>query len=194
MKGSRRAISLSGETHVSVNETACIWLHNHGEFILYVNIFAVNVAGHITLVNADTQGGIEAKGPATYVHGENTRGEDEGNAFFLPDGVPLCEAIGGSLVFILTENTINIRQVESSGLIGRGEILTSTLEDLAFQIGCGGARNYGGPRLKITRFGVIEIPFTLHSRTYAGLKVPHSQKCKERPQWLQSLSKDRRAC
>ncbi|KFY93495.1 hypothetical protein V500_03681 [Pseudogymnoascus sp. VKM F-4518 (FW-2643)] len=185
--GGRRAISSSGETHVSEDEKACIWLHNKGKRTLYVNIFDVNVAGQIVLVNVDDPGGIEIEGQSTYVYGRNRQGEAEGQDFSWPDSVPVCEAIYESLVFIVTENIINLRHVESPGMIGRGEAPRSTLEDLTFQIACGGVRNYGPPRRQLTpiRFDVIEIPFTLHPRTCAGEAVPDPQKCEEWPKTLQ---------
>ena len=187
--GSRRAISSTGETHVFEDEKACIWLHNKGKRTLHVNIFDINVAGQIVLVNADDPGGIEIEGQSTYVYGENRQGEAEGQAFSWPESVPVCEAICESLIFIVTENIINLRHVESPGLIGRGETPRSTLEDLTFQIGCGGARNYGGRRLQVTRFDVIGIPFTLHPRICAGETVPDPQKCEDWPETLRSLSK-----
>lgn len=188
--GSRRAISSSGETHVSEGEKACIWLHNKGERPLYVNIFDVNVAGEIFLLNETDPGGIEIKRQLTYVFGQNRSGEAEGQAFSWPDSVPVCEAIDESLVFIVTENITDLRHVESEGKIGRGETPKSTLEDLTFQIACGGARNFG--RVKQAnriRFDVIEIPFTLHPRTCAGETVPDPQKCEEWPKTLQSWPK-----
>ncbi|TEY23707.1 hypothetical protein BOTCAL_1452g00010 [Botryotinia calthae] len=168
--GSRRAILPSGESHISEDEKACIWLENKGKRTLYVNIFDVNVAGQISLINMENPGGIEIEGQSTYVYGRNRQGEAEGQAFSWPGSVPVCEAISECLLFIVTEHIINFQHVESPGMIGRGETPKpkSTLEDLTFQIACGEARDFGLSRQQITtiRFDVIEIPFTLYLRTY----------------------------
>ncbi|KAM0127189.1 hypothetical protein ACHAO1_009669 [Botrytis cinerea] len=186
--GSQRAILPSGESHISEDEKACIWLDNKGGRTLYVNIFDINVAGQISLINMDNPGGIEIEGQSTYVYGRNKQGEAEGEAFSWPGSVPVCEAISESLLFIVTEKIINLQHVESPGMIGRGETPKSTLEDLTFQIACGGARDFGFSRRQVTtiRFDVIEIPFTIHPRTCTGETLSDPQMCEEWPKTLKS--------
>ncbi|TEY35750.1 hypothetical protein BOTCAL_0583g00040 [Botryotinia calthae] len=71
--GSQRVILPSGESHISEDEKACIWLDNKGGRTLYVNIFDINVAGQIFLINVDNPGGIEIEGQSTYIYGQNRK-------------------------------------------------------------------------------------------------------------------------
>ncbi|KAK4207641.1 hypothetical protein QBC37DRAFT_298299, partial [Rhypophila decipiens] len=171
--GNPRAISSSGETHVSEGEKACVRLDNKGERPLYVNIFDVDVMGGITLVSEGNPGGMEIKGQSCYVFGQNRLGEDEGEKLGWPEGLTVCEAIGESLVFIVTENHTDLGHVGSNGQMRSGQTPKSTLEDLTFQIACGGARSYGKVKQATPiLFDVIEIPFTMHPQTRTGKNVP----------------------
>lgn len=125
--GQRRPISSNGQSYVSEGDVACIWLDNKGERTLFVNIFNINIAGKILLVNVDNPRGIEIRKRSTYVYGQNRQGEAEGATFSWPEGVPVSEAISESLVFIVTDKIANLQHVESPGMIGRGEAPKSTL-------------------------------------------------------------------
>jgi len=79
VSGEHRSISSSG--HIFEREKACIWLHNNGTRTLYVNMFDVNVAGKISLLNVDEPGGMEIERQRIDVYDQNRTGEFEGVLF-----------------------------------------------------------------------------------------------------------------
>jgi hypothetical protein len=175
--GQRHSISSSG--FVSEGDKACIWLHNNGTRNLYVNMFDVNVAGKISLLNFDNPGGIEIEGQKTSIYGQTRRGELEGVLFSWPKGVPVCERLGESLVIIVTDRIADLRHVESPGMVGRGEAPKSTLEHLTFQIACGGSRDIQNTqdRSILVLFDILEIPFFMRPRTSSVRTLPDPQNC-----------------
>jgi hypothetical protein len=174
-----RSISSSG--YVSVGEKACIWLHNNGTRPLYVNLFNVNVAGKISLLNDDEPGGIEVEGQSTKVYGQNRQGENEGKAFFWPRGVPVYESIGESLILVVTDRLVNLRHVESPDMIRRGQVPESTLERLTFQIAYGGSRDIEKSPNRFTPvlFDITQIPFFMLPETSSSGVLPDPQNSKE---------------
>lgn len=181
-----RGRSISSSGYVSVGEKACIWLHNKGKRRLYVNLFDVNVAGRIYLLNGDDPDGIEVEEQSTRVYGQNRQGETEGVAFSWPRGVPVYESVGESLVLIVTDRPTNLRHVESPGMVGRGQVPNSTLEHLTFQIARGGSRDMESSpnRSNPVLFDIIQIPFFMHPETSTSRALPDPQNSEE---WITAV-------
>jgi len=185
--GKRKTISPSGKTHVIENDKACIWLENKGRGSLYVNIFDVNIAGKIMLINTDSKSGVELEGKSSYMYGKNRKGEAEGQSISWPKGVPTCEAIGESLFFIVTDHKIDLMHVVSPELVSKRANLGSTLEDLTCQIASGGARDFGSiQRTSTIHFDTVEIPFVMHPAASSARSLPDPQECDEWSQTLQT--------
>lgn len=178
--GKRTAISPSGKTHITENDKACISLENKGRSSVYVNIFNINVAGKITLINENSPGGVEIEGKSSYMFGKNRQGETEGQSITWPRGVPHYEAIGESLFFIVTDHNIDLMYVVSPELVSKREKPRSTLEDLTSQIANGGARDWGSiQRTSAIYFDTLEIPFVLRPAASLARSLPDPQVCEE---------------
>lgn len=184
--GKRKSISPSGKTHITQNDKACIWLENKGRSPVYINIFDVNVAGQIALVNTDRPGGVELEGKSSYVYGENKKGEAEGKSISWPKTVPVCEAIGESLFIIVTDHNIDLTHVVTPKRVPKRESPGSTLDDLTSQIAYGSARDFGGDTERTTaiHFDTLEIPFVMHPAASSARSLPDPQYCGE---WTQTL-------
>jgi hypothetical protein len=159
-------LPLDGSGAVQVGDHVIITLLNHGDSVIYVSVFDINVAGKIAHLSRSSPKGIRLQPQEKYRLGANVfSNQGRGMKMSWPRGFPadMREPIPEYFVCMITSEPIDLRDLSREK---RGEHRSdpSQLEKLAYQLTYGQGRDCAGvDEGRSIRWDKVRVPFLLQN-------------------------------
>jgi hypothetical protein len=159
-------LPLDGSGAVQVGDHVIITLLNHGDSVIYVSVFDINVAGKIAHLSRSSPRGIYLQPQEKYRLGVNAfTNQGRGMKMSWPKGFPtdMRQPIPESFICMITSEPVDLRDLSRER---RGERRSdpSQLEKLAYQLTYGQGRDCAGEdEDRSIQWDKVRVPFLLQN-------------------------------